>query len=78
MSYEIRTITVLVNKPDEPIFSDLATKVEISDEAAGEFLKVSQSNDKAENGTIQITPEEWPVLREAIDMMIKECREEKS
>ena len=77
MSYEIRTIAVLVNKPAEPILFEMATKVEICDEAAGEFLKVSQSNDKAENGTIQITPEEWPVLREAIDMMIKECREEK-
>ena len=78
MSYEIRTIAVLVNKPAEPIFSEMATKVEICDEASGEFLKVSQCNDNSENGTIQITPEEWPGLRDAIDMMIKECREEKS
>jgi hypothetical protein len=78
MSYEIRTIAVMVNKPHEPIFSELATKVEICDEAAGEFLKVSQCNDNSENGTIQITPEEWPVMRLAIDNMIAECREDKS
>jgi hypothetical protein len=78
MSYEIRTIAIMVNKPNEPIFSEMATKIDICDEASGEFLKVSQCNDNSENGTIQITPEEWPVIREAIDRMIGECREEKS
>jgi hypothetical protein len=28
-----------------------------------------------EVGKIQITPEEWPALRKAIDMMISGCRE---
>lgn len=70
--YEARVTAVIVNKTDEPIFSETATKIEIDDEAAGEYLKISQ-----DNRYIQITPEEWPEIKSQIDKMILQCREMK-
>jgi hypothetical protein len=74
MEPEIRTIKLVVLPKGETIFSERATEVEIIDDAAGEFVKVIQSDEAAENGTIQIDPAEWPMLRKAIDRMVKECR----
>ena len=42
MDYEIRTLCVLVVPQDQPTFSEYATEIKIVDEAAGEFLEVSQ------------------------------------
>lgn len=72
--YEIRTVALVVNKNGCEIFDDSATRVEIVDEAAGEFVEVRQSASMT-NGLIGITKEEWPLLREAIDRLISECRE---
>jgi hypothetical protein len=49
------------------------TEIEIIDEAAGEFLKISQCSEHSE-GSIQIEKEEWTTLKAAIDKMFKECR----
>ena len=73
-NYEIRTAALVVNKKGCAIFDDHATRVEIVDEAAGEFDEVRQ-NASMTNGLIGITMEEWPLLREAIDRLIAECRE---
>lgn len=72
--YEIRTVALLVNRKGCAVFDDTATRVEIVDEASGEFVEVRQ-NASTTSGLIGITPEEWPLLREAIDRMIDECRE---
>ena len=74
--YEIRAMSVMVNKTTEPSFSEMATTVRIEDESGGEFVEVEQEG-RTDIGKIQITPEEWPMLREAIDRMIAECREAK-
>ena len=74
--FEIRTMAVMVNKTTEPSFSEMATTVRIEDESGGEFVEVEQEG-RTDIGKIQITPEEWPMLRKAIDMMIAECREAK-
>jgi hypothetical protein len=71
---EIRTIKLVVLPKGETIFTERATEVEIVDDAAGEFVKVMQGDEAAENGTIQIDPAEWPMLKKAIDRMVKECR----
>ena len=71
--YEVRTVSVAVLPHGEPLYSEMATIVSITDEAAGEFVEVSQSRCDGEN-KIQITPEEWPSLRAAIDSAISECR----
>mgnify|MGYP001160660408 CR=1 FL=1 len=73
MEYEIRTIAMLVVPMDQKMFSEYATEIRITDEAAGEFLEVSQCGHDGQ-GKIAINPEEWPTLRDAIDQMIKHCR----
>jgi hypothetical protein len=73
MKYETRTTSVTVCPVSEPAYSTMATKIEIADEAAGEFVEVSQSS-RSDISKISINPEEWPELREAINRMIQECR----
>lgn len=62
---------------DQPIFSEMATTVTIVDEADEEFVEVGQSNHISLD-KIAINPNEWPALREAIDMMIAQCQREKA
>lgn len=62
--------------PDgSPIFSESATEIEIVDEAAGEFVEVSQSMEGY--GKIGIEPSDWPTLRAAIDAAVKQCKDHK-
>jgi hypothetical protein len=56
----------------ESIFCETATTIAISDDAAGEFLKITQCNDESEKGEISLEQNEWPVVRAGIDMMFKE------
>ena len=71
-----RYTQITVAPEGDPIFSEQATHISIEDECAGEFVKVSQIGDHAERGIIEINPEEWPALRDAIDTMIAACRKE--
>lgn len=71
-TYETRTIAVIVAPPRETIFSESATTVNIEDDAAGEFVVVSQNLDGYDK--IAITPEEWPAIRAAIDALVADCR----
>lgn len=73
MIYETRTLSMIHIPKDEPIFVEAATIVQIVDEAAGEFVEVSQEN-RPEHGKISIDPDEWPSLRDLIDKMVGECR----
>jgi hypothetical protein len=74
MSYETRTLKIAIGVKGEPTFHEGSTEIEIVDEAAGEFLKITQSDDDVESGVIKIDPHEWPMIRAGIDKMIKECR----
>ena len=74
MTYETRTLKIAVCVKGEPIFHEGTTEIEIVDECGGEFLKITQSMDNAEPGVIKIDPHEWPMLKAAIDRMMKECR----
>lgn len=74
MTKRLTQLTVLPE--GEPIFSEMATHISIEDDAAGEYIKVKQMWDSPENGTIAISPEDWPAIRDAIDDMIFECRKE--
>lgn len=67
---ETRTTKMTVSKKGEPIFSESSTHIEIDDEAAGEYLKVSQLN-----GAVLIEKEEWPHIKEAIDKMFEQVRD---
>lgn len=64
----------LIVVPDgEPTFSEQATTIQIADESAGEFVEVIQHGG-LELGKVQINPEEWPAIRDAIDRLISGCR----
>jgi len=76
MNYETRVTRITVAPKNERIFSEMATHVEIADEAAGEFIVIRQSIGRPEEGEVRIEPEEWPSIRDAVDMMIKNIRNE--
>jgi len=69
---EPRTVKVTIAPHGEAIFCERATSIEIFDDAAGEYLIVSQC--KSELKQIEIDPTEWPIIRKSIDEMINECR----
>ncbi len=71
--YEIRTTKLVVAPKGEEVYSDMCTFVEVTDEAAGEFVMVSQSG-RSDIGKIAISPEEWPAIKDAINRMILQCR----
>lgn len=68
-----RMTQITVMPKDEATYSELSTTITIEDEAAGEFVAVEQHG-RNDRGKIAINPEEWPVLRAAIDQLIGECR----
>ena len=72
MKYIKRAIKWTVVREKEPLFDVLATDIEIVGEGAGEFVEVTQHTE--ESGKVQIDPEEWPAIREAIDCAVKLCR----
>ena len=71
--YEITTLSLIVKPKGEPIFSERATIIEMTDEAAGPFITLRQCADETERGEIKIDLEEWPTIQEAIGLMIDEC-----
>jgi hypothetical protein len=60
---------MIVGVKGQQIFDDSVTEIEIVDEAAGEFLEISQ-----EGGKLRFDPEEWPHVRDAVEKMFKMCR----
>jgi len=60
---------MIVGVKGEQIFDDSVTEIEIVDEAAGEFLEVSQDDQR-----LRFDAEEWPHVRDAINKMFKLCR----
>ena len=73
VSTETRITRLVVAPEGATTFDERATTVEIEDEAAGEFVTVTQCYSDTDS-VINIDPAEWPALREAIDRMIAECR----
>jgi hypothetical protein len=70
-----RMIKVMVAPEGTNLFDLGVFFVEIDDEAGGEFVKVKQNLETGDAG-IEIDPKDWRKLREAIDDMVKFCREE--
>jgi len=76
-AFETRITAVTVVPVGSPIYVEMATKIEIVDEAAGEFVEVKQCRGQpGDTGSVLIAPDEWPAVRKAIDKMIGECRSE--
>ena len=72
-NYRVRVTRLTVLPKWEPIFSERATHVEIEDESAGEFLKVTQiigNTSDAAIREVRIEPGEWPAIRHAIERLM--------
>jgi len=65
----ITQITILPE--GEPIFSEMATVLTIEDEAAGEYVTITQPHD----GNIRIERREWQSVCEAIDTLMANISE---
>ena len=72
MKYQTRTTRVTILPIGEPIFSEMATHVEIDDEAGGEYVRIRQQSDQQNDQAICIDGEEWPHIVEAVETMLKE------
>ena len=73
VEYETRTTQLFVGVKGEPIYNELGFVIEITDEGGGEFVEVSPTT---EPGKLRIDKRCWPTLRDAIERMLKECRED--
>lgn len=69
MKTRITQLTVAPEGAD--LYDDRSTIIEITDEGGGEFVKIVRPSGSA----IRIDVDEWPYIRDAINNMIKECRE---
>ena len=71
--YQIRTTRIHILPKGDPLFSVFATTIEIDDDAAGEYLKITQQSDTEEpmNQQICIDPEDWEILKNGIEMMLQ-------
>lgn len=73
--YEVRIASIRIAPHSEPFYSEMATTISIDEDGGGEFVKVEQPTLSV--GHIQLNPDEWPVVREAINWMAAQCRAEK-
>ena len=76
VEYETRTIKVLVGVKGEPMYNELGFVIEITDEGGGEFLEVYSTTGESGEGNLRIDSRRWPALRDAVERMLKECRED--
>lgn len=70
--YHTRPISWIVKPESEPIFSEMAIRVSIVDEAGGEFLEITDGRQQ----TIRVDPIEWPELKQTIEAAIKACEQQ--
>lgn len=70
MKYISRITQVIVAPEGEPIFCERATVIQITDEAAGEFIEITQPGTQTrDHPEIRIDVDDWPEIKKAIDMM---------
>ncbi len=62
MEMRSRITEVTVFPKGESIYSEMVTRVKISDEAGGEFVTLEQGESE-----VKIEAEEWPLLKEEIN-----------
>lgn len=76
IEYEARVVAMVVGPKGDPLFSERATRIEIVDEAAGEYVRVSQvGGHTCESKFLLVDPEEWSTVRAAIDTLVAACRD---
>lgn len=75
--YKIRTTRLTVMPDEEPIFSETAIHIEIEDDGAGEYLRITEQSEgpDSKDQSIIVTPEEWPHLCQAVETLFKEIHD---
>ncbi len=76
MENEIRVLSWIVLPKGHPIFSETAIIIKIEDDAAGEFISIEQPGNEKPGPALQITKEEWPLLKEALDKAFESLNQE--
>ena len=71
--YDMTTTEITIKPKGEELFHNMATKVSLDSEGDGAFLVLSQCRDDS-NGDVRIDPEEWPVVCEAVGVLLAEIR----
>jgi hypothetical protein len=75
-THEVRITSLTVLPRGEPLFGEQATVIGIDSIGDDEFVTVTQEGGHTGLGrSIAIEPEEWLVIRGAIDKMMEECRD---
>ena len=69
--YETRITGNTILPQGATIYSQMATRIEIEDESGGEYVVISQDSESFQ-GKIGITNDEWPAIRDAVEMMLAE------
>jgi hypothetical protein len=61
----------------ESLFSERATVISIEDEAAGEYIKITQQTDATfeSNQTVSFDPDEWEEVKGVVDQMFKDIKD---
>ena len=72
-THECRVTQYSIGRKGEPIYSEGTTRVDIDDEAGGEFIVLKQDS-LYQDACVRIDPDEWPLMRKAIDRLVKSCR----
>jgi hypothetical protein len=70
---ERRVIKEMVGLAGQTAAGGLGVIVEIVDEGAGEFVRLTDMSDST--GQVSFDPEFWPLLRAVIDDAVGRCRE---
>lgn len=72
--YLTRVTRYTIAPQGEPLFAERAIQVELDDEAAGEYIKITTQFDDAENQQVSLDIAEWPHVEAAVRKLIKESK----
>jgi hypothetical protein len=72
--FEIRITSIVVAPHGADMYEPGVTEISIQDNAGGEYVTVKQLYYQVERSSIEIDPDHWPVLRQAIEWMLRQCR----
>lgn len=73
--YTTRPIAWIVGPPDKPMFDEQMTRIELEDEAGGEYVVIRQDTSGNGEQRIAVEASDWPAIRAAIDAALAECRD---
>lgn len=69
---KLQTRITRIHVTPDTIFNERAFSVEIVDEGGGEYLVIRNDSDQ-----LAIDDHQWPAMRDAIDLMVRNVRTEK-